>query len=69
MTGGQKSLLSLDDTAFLEILDRLFVAEGCHSLLWPEATAFLKLQISIHGERIPRFLGTEDHSFCRVIRL
>ena len=44
MTGGRKTLLSLDGTAFLEILDRLFVAEGRHSLLWPEATAFLKLQ-------------------------
>ena len=44
MTGGRKTLLSLDGTAFLEILDRLFVAEVRHSLLWPETTAFLKLQ-------------------------
>ena len=40
--GGRHTLLWLYATAFLEIIDRLFVAEGHHSLVMPEDTSFMK---------------------------
>ena len=40
--GGRLTLLCLYATAFLEIIDSLFVAEGRHSLLLPEDTSFMK---------------------------
>ena len=40
--GGRHTLLWLYNIAFLEIIDRLFVAEGCHNLFLPEDTSFMK---------------------------
>ena len=42
ITVGGRYTVVTNATAFLEIIDMLFVAEGRHSLLLPEDTSFMK---------------------------